>query len=33
VISFCKISFPVEHLIPYYAETRRSHALIAWLYG
>jgi hypothetical protein len=29
VISFCKISFPVEHLIPYYAETRRSHALIA----
>ncbi len=24
VISFCKISFPVKHLIPYYAETGRS---------
>jgi len=29
MISFCKISFPVKHLIPYYAETRRSHPLIA----
>jgi hypothetical protein len=24
VISFCKISFPVKHLMPYYAETGRS---------
>jgi hypothetical protein len=24
VLSFCKISFPVKHLIPYYAETGRS---------
>jgi len=24
-ISFCKISFPVTHLMPYYAETSRSH--------
>ncbi len=24
VISFCKISFPVKHLMPYYAETARS---------
>jgi hypothetical protein len=28
-ISFCKISFPVKHLMPYYAETARSHPLIA----
>ncbi len=33
VISFCKISFPVKHLMPYYAETGRSRPLIAWLYG
>ncbi len=37
VISFFfvgKISFPVMHLMPYYAETGRSsrHPLIAWLY-
>jgi hypothetical protein len=24
VISFCKISFPVTHLMPYYSETGRS---------
>jgi len=29
VISFCKISFPVKHLMPYYAETGRSRPLIA----
>jgi hypothetical protein len=29
VISFCKISFPVTHLMPYYDETDRSHPLIA----
>jgi hypothetical protein len=28
VISFCKISFPVTHLMPYYVETGRSHPLI-----
>jgi hypothetical protein len=29
VISFCKISFPVTHLMPYYAKTGRSrHALL-----
>ncbi len=33
VISFCKISFPVKHLMPYNAETGRSRSLIAWLYG
>jgi hypothetical protein len=33
VISFCKISFPVKHLMPYYAETGCSRPLIAWLYG
>jgi hypothetical protein len=31
IISFCKISFPVKHLIPYYAKTGRSCPLIAWL--
>jgi hypothetical protein len=25
----CKISFPVTHLMPYYAETGRSRPLIA----
>jgi hypothetical protein len=30
VISFCKISFPVTLLIPYYAETDRSCPLIAY---
>jgi hypothetical protein len=29
VISFLKISFMVTHLMPYYAETDRSHPLIA----
>jgi hypothetical protein len=29
VISFCKISFPVTHLMAYYAETGRSRPLIA----
>jgi hypothetical protein len=29
VILFCKISFPVTHLMPYYAETGRSRPLIA----
>ncbi len=29
VISFCKISFPVKRLMPYYAETSRSRPLIA----
>jgi hypothetical protein len=28
VISFCKISFPVTHLIPYYAKTGPSRPLI-----
>jgi hypothetical protein len=32
VISFCKISIPVMHLMPWYAETGRSRPLIAWLY-
>jgi hypothetical protein len=31
VISFCKISFPVTHLMPYYAETDHSRYLVAWL--
>jgi hypothetical protein len=29
IISFCKISFPITHLMPYYAETGCSHPLIA----
>jgi hypothetical protein len=29
IISFCKISFPVTHLMPCYAETGRSHPLVA----
>ncbi len=29
---FCKISFPVMHLMPYYAKTGHSWPLIAWLY-
>jgi hypothetical protein len=29
VILFCNISFPVMHLMPYYAETGRSRPLIA----
>ncbi len=29
VISFSKISIPVKHLMPYYAETGRSCPLIA----
>jgi hypothetical protein len=29
IISFCKISFPVTHLMPYYAETGRSQPLIS----
>jgi len=33
VIWFCKISFPVKHLMPYYAETGRSRPLIAALDG
>jgi len=33
VISFCKISFAVKRLIPYYAETGWSRPQIAWLYG
>jgi hypothetical protein len=32
VISFCKISFPIKHLMPYYTETDHSRPLIAWLY-
>jgi hypothetical protein len=28
-VSFYKISFPVTHLMAYYAETGRSHPLIA----
>jgi hypothetical protein len=31
VILFCKISFPVKHLMPCYAEIRRSRPLIARL--
>ncbi len=31
VISSSKISFPVKHLMPYYAETGRFWPLIAWL--
>jgi len=29
IILFCKISFPVKHLMPYYGETGRSRPLIA----
>jgi hypothetical protein len=29
VILFCKISFAVKHLMPYYAKTGRSHPIIA----
>jgi hypothetical protein len=29
IFRFCKISFPVTHLMPYYAETGRSRPLIA----
>jgi len=29
VISFCKIRFPVKHLMPYDAETGHSRPLIA----
>jgi hypothetical protein len=29
VISFCKISFPVMHLMVYYTETGHSRPLIA----
>jgi hypothetical protein len=29
VILFCKFSFSVTHLMPYYAETGRSRPLIA----
>jgi hypothetical protein len=29
VISFCKVSFPVTHLMPYYAKTWCSRPLIA----
>jgi len=29
IISFCKISFPVKHLMPYYVKTGHSHPLIA----
>jgi hypothetical protein len=29
VISFCKISFPIKHLMPYYAATGRSCPLVA----
>jgi hypothetical protein len=31
VISFRKISFPVTHLMPYYAETGRFHVLVSIL--
>jgi hypothetical protein len=31
VVSFCKISFPVTHLMPSYAETGHSRPLIAQL--
>jgi hypothetical protein len=27
------MSFPVKHLMPYYAETGRSRPLIAWFYS
>ncbi len=33
VILFCKLSFPVTHLMPYCSETGRFRPLIAWLYG
>ncbi len=33
VILFSKVSFPVTHLTPYYAETGHSRPLIASLYG
>jgi hypothetical protein len=33
VISFCEISFPIMHLMPYYAETGRSRPLVARRYG
>ncbi len=33
VISFCKTSFPLMHLMAYYAETDLSRPLTAWLYG
>jgi len=33
LISFCKIRFPVKHLMPYDAETGHSRPLIAWLSG
>ncbi len=33
LISFCKISFLVMHLMPSHAKTGRSCPLIAWLYG
>jgi hypothetical protein len=33
VISFCRISFPVMHLMDYYAGTGRSSPLIMGLYG
>jgi hypothetical protein len=29
VISFCEISFPVKHMMPYYVETGHSRPLIA----
>jgi hypothetical protein len=29
VISFCRISFPVKHMMPYYVETGHSRPLIA----
>ncbi len=29
ISSFCKVSFPVTHLMPYYAKTCCSHPLIA----
>ncbi len=29
---FCKISFPVTHLMAYYAKTGHSFPLIMWLY-
>ncbi len=28
VISFCRISFPVTHSVPYYAETGQSRPVI-----
>jgi hypothetical protein len=34
VISFCKISFPVTHLMPYYDETdgsRNPNRLTLWI--